>query len=435
MEGRGRRQHRPAALVAGRRRSTTTRGWSASCRPSSSRTWRRSGRGSRCSRTSSRTTSTATARSTAYASAKLRVFERQGPDDVAVVPRGFRPVPGDARRVEFAADDELPAEPLIRGVHNRENAAAATAAARAVGVPDDAIARGARDLPRRRAPDRGGGDRRRRPLRERLEGDERGRGGSRRLGVRRTPQARHPRRAAARRSRTTASRSPSSRATARTSSARRSTRSPWPSTRTASRTSCTGTLERSLAGGTSRRVPRRRRPPVALRAPRSTSSRASSTAGRSSAAWCRSSPGDPQPTRGPRPARAEAAHPRHPRARRVRARDGLQRDVRVRDPRRGRPDAVPRQAGPVRRRRARPPRVPVAGRLPRVPAHRAAPARRHVRRVRRRARPRAVDQRRPPLVPVRARQLPAGGAREARRLRLGLRRPGPAAAAAGPWAS
>ena len=76
----------------------------------------------------------------AYAAIKLSMFERQGQDDVAVVPRGFGPVPGAARRVEFAADDTLPAEPRIRGEHNRENAAAATAAARAVGVPDEAIA-------------------------------------------------------------------------------------------------------------------------------------------------------------------------------------------------------------------------------------------------------------------------------------------------------
>ena len=83
----------------------------------------------------------------AYAATKLRVFERQVPGDVAVVPRAFRAVPGDARRVEFAADDELPAEPLIRGVHNRENAAAAAAAARAVGVTDEAIARALETFP------------------------------------------------------------------------------------------------------------------------------------------------------------------------------------------------------------------------------------------------------------------------------------------------
>ena len=82
-----------------------------------------------------------------YEAAKLRVFELQRADDVAVVPRGFRSVPGLARRIEFAADDALPAEPRIRGAHNRENAAAATAAARAIGVDDDAIARALRAFP------------------------------------------------------------------------------------------------------------------------------------------------------------------------------------------------------------------------------------------------------------------------------------------------
>ncbi len=76
----------------------------------------------------------------AYRAAKLRIFENQGPDDVAVVPRGFAELPGSARRVEFAADDPLPAEPRIPGAHNRENAAAATAAARAAGIDDAAIA-------------------------------------------------------------------------------------------------------------------------------------------------------------------------------------------------------------------------------------------------------------------------------------------------------
>jgi UDP-N-acetylmuramoylalanine--D-glutamate ligase len=83
----------------------------------------------------------------AYAAAKLRLFERQGPDDVAVVPRGFGGTPGSAPRVEFASDDPLPVEPLLRGAHNRENAAAATAAARALGVPDDAIAEALRTFP------------------------------------------------------------------------------------------------------------------------------------------------------------------------------------------------------------------------------------------------------------------------------------------------
>ena len=76
----------------------------------------------------------------AYADVKLRIFERQGAEDTAVVPRGFGSIPGAARRVTFAADDELPAEPLVPGPHNRENAAAATAAARAAGIDDAAIA-------------------------------------------------------------------------------------------------------------------------------------------------------------------------------------------------------------------------------------------------------------------------------------------------------
>jgi UDP-N-acetylmuramoylalanine--D-glutamate ligase len=76
----------------------------------------------------------------AYGDAKLRMFERQTTSDVAVLPRAFGDVPGEAMRIEFSGGDELPAEPLIPGPHNRENAAAATAAARAAGIADDAIA-------------------------------------------------------------------------------------------------------------------------------------------------------------------------------------------------------------------------------------------------------------------------------------------------------
>jgi UDP-N-acetylmuramoylalanine--D-glutamate ligase len=74
-----------------------------------------------------------------YADTKLRIFEQQTEDDIAIVPRGFGPIPGGASRIEFSGDDPLPAEPLIPGAHNRENAAAATAAARAAGIPDEAI--------------------------------------------------------------------------------------------------------------------------------------------------------------------------------------------------------------------------------------------------------------------------------------------------------
>jgi len=76
----------------------------------------------------------------AYRTAKLRIFENQQEIDDAVVPRGFEAVPGHARRIEFEPSDELPAEPLIPGAHNRENAAAATAAARALEASDAQIA-------------------------------------------------------------------------------------------------------------------------------------------------------------------------------------------------------------------------------------------------------------------------------------------------------
>jgi UDP-N-acetylmuramoylalanine--D-glutamate ligase len=75
----------------------------------------------------------------AYRAAKLRIFERA---QTAVVPRGSG-LPG----VEFGPDDPLPAEPLIPGRHNRENAAAATAAARILGAPDERIAAALRAFP------------------------------------------------------------------------------------------------------------------------------------------------------------------------------------------------------------------------------------------------------------------------------------------------
>ena len=74
-----------------------------------------------------------------YRDAKLRIFERAHDK---VVPRG-----SGFHGIEFSADDPLPAEPLIPGRHNRENAAAATAAARAAGIDDDAIAEALRTFP------------------------------------------------------------------------------------------------------------------------------------------------------------------------------------------------------------------------------------------------------------------------------------------------
>jgi UDP-N-acetylmuramoylalanine--D-glutamate ligase len=75
----------------------------------------------------------------AYRDAKLRIFERAR---TKIVPRNL-----GLDGTEFAADDPLPAEPLIRGLHNRENAAAATAAARAAGVPEEEIAQALRTFP------------------------------------------------------------------------------------------------------------------------------------------------------------------------------------------------------------------------------------------------------------------------------------------------
>ena len=44
----------------------------------------------------------------AYRDAKLRIFENQDADDVAVVPRGFEQMPGRARRLEFAPTTSCP---------------------------------------------------------------------------------------------------------------------------------------------------------------------------------------------------------------------------------------------------------------------------------------------------------------------------------------
>jgi len=68
----------------------------------------------------------------AYRDAKLRIFERAR---LKIVPRGL-----GLDGIEFGGDDPLPAEPRMPGTHNRENAAAATAAARAAGLPEHAIA-------------------------------------------------------------------------------------------------------------------------------------------------------------------------------------------------------------------------------------------------------------------------------------------------------
>jgi UDP-N-acetylmuramoylalanine--D-glutamate ligase len=74
-----------------------------------------------------------------YRDAKLRIFERA---KTKIVPRGL-----GLEGIEFAANDPLPAEPQIPGAHNRENAAAATAAARTLGISEEAIAEALRTFP------------------------------------------------------------------------------------------------------------------------------------------------------------------------------------------------------------------------------------------------------------------------------------------------
>ena len=134
----------------------------------------------------------------AYLDAKLRIFANQGNDDVAVW-NGDDPelagvdLGGCARRIEFcrgaSPDCEVAAaegtifydgEPLLAtdelglpGEHNVDNAMAAAAAALAFGHRPRGGARGPAQLRRRPAPARAGRRDRRRPLRQRLEGDQR----------------------------------------------------------------------------------------------------------------------------------------------------------------------------------------------------------------------------------------------------------------------
>ena len=99
-----------------------------------------------------------------YVAAKLRVFARQGNDDIAVAPRdlGIEDLGGCARRVLFGSGpgaemsaragylwwDEEPLLPLaeigLPGAHNRENAMAAAAVCLARGIAPDAVRAGLR---------------------------------------------------------------------------------------------------------------------------------------------------------------------------------------------------------------------------------------------------------------------------------------------------
>lgn len=77
----------------------------------------------------------------AYREAKLKMFARQREGDVAVLGPGVDfEVPGRARKVVADPGALDPGEIALRGAHNLENAAAAVAAARAMGVPAEAVA-------------------------------------------------------------------------------------------------------------------------------------------------------------------------------------------------------------------------------------------------------------------------------------------------------
>ncbi len=89
-----------------------------------------------------------------YARCKLRLFENQQPDDLAVINRDDAVVsqleyPGLARREWFGVADRDRidfAHARIRGDHNLQNALAAAAAARFAGVGDESIDRALREF-------------------------------------------------------------------------------------------------------------------------------------------------------------------------------------------------------------------------------------------------------------------------------------------------
>jgi UDP-N-acetylmuramoylalanine--D-glutamate ligase len=75
----------------------------------------------------------------AYREAKLSMFARQTPDQVAIAPDWIE-LPGEGRRLPLSPAPLPPDEIRLRGPHNLENAAAAATAASAAGIPDEPIA-------------------------------------------------------------------------------------------------------------------------------------------------------------------------------------------------------------------------------------------------------------------------------------------------------
>ena len=136
---------RPLTALVGK--VDEARGSSASCPPSSSKTWSSCDRGSPSCSTSSPTISTATAPSSGTwtpSSGSSRRRRRMTSLSFLETSGQFRGLPGGS---SSSGDDPLPAEPAIPGEHNRENAAASTAAARAAGIADEAIAAALQSFP------------------------------------------------------------------------------------------------------------------------------------------------------------------------------------------------------------------------------------------------------------------------------------------------
>jgi UDP-N-acetylmuramoylalanine--D-glutamate ligase len=75
----------------------------------------------------------------AYRDAKLSLFARQTPQQIAIAPDWIA-LPGEGRRIQIG-EPPLPADEIrLRGPHNLANASAAATAARAAGVPAEAVA-------------------------------------------------------------------------------------------------------------------------------------------------------------------------------------------------------------------------------------------------------------------------------------------------------
>jgi UDP-N-acetylmuramoylalanine--D-glutamate ligase len=75
----------------------------------------------------------------AYREAKLSLFARQTPEQIAIAP-DWIDLPGEGRRVQLGGPPLPPDEIRLRGPHNLENASAAATVALAADVPPEAIA-------------------------------------------------------------------------------------------------------------------------------------------------------------------------------------------------------------------------------------------------------------------------------------------------------